>query len=64
MSLCAYQRDIALLLALSPSAGVYLACGATDMRKGAVGLAMLVQQSLLEDPFYGVTPKGTRTEGN
>jgi transposase len=41
------------MIALSPSARVYLACGATDMRKGAVGLAMLVQQSLLEDPFDG-----------
>jgi transposase len=31
----------------------YLACGVTDMRKGAVGLAMLVQQSLAENPFDG-----------
>lgn len=41
------------MIALSPSARVYLACGVTDMRKGAVGLAMLVQQSLSEDPFDG-----------
>jgi transposase len=32
---------------------VYLACGVTDMRKGMVGLAMLVQQGLAEDPFSG-----------
>ena len=41
------------MIALSPSARVYLACGVTDMRKGAVGLAMLVQQSLSEDAFDG-----------
>ena len=41
------------MIALSASARVYLACGITDMRKGAVGLAMLVQQSLSEDPFDG-----------
>jgi transposase len=32
---------------------VYLACGVTDMRKGMVGLAMLVQRSLDADPFDG-----------
>ena len=36
------------MIALSPGGRVYLACGVTDMRKGAVGLAMLVQQSLAE----------------
>jgi len=41
------------MIALSPSGRVYLACGVTDMRKGAVGLAMLVQQSLAENPFDG-----------
>jgi transposase len=41
------------MIALSPGGRVYLACGVTDMRKGAVGLAMLVQQSLLENPFDG-----------
>ena len=41
------------MIALSANARVYLACGVTDMRKGAVGLAMLVQQSLSEDPFDG-----------
>jgi len=41
------------MIALSPGGRVYLACGVTDMRKGAVGLAMLVQQSLSGDPFDG-----------
>lgn len=30
---------------------VYLACGATDLRKGIDGLAVLVQASLKLDPF-------------
>ena len=40
---------------IAPPAGVrvFLACGATDMRKGMIGLAMLVQQGLSEDPFSG-----------
>jgi transposase len=41
------------MIALSSAARVYLACGVTDMRKGMVGLAMIVQQSLTEDPFGG-----------
>ena len=32
---------------------VWLACGATDMRKGFDGLAVLVQQVLREDPHSG-----------
>ena len=38
---------------IAPPTGlrVWLACGVTDMRKGMVGLAMLVQQGLAEDPF-------------
>lgn len=32
---------------------VYLAMGATDMRKGMDGLAMLAQQVLQLDPFTG-----------
>ena len=31
------------MIALPASARIYLACGATDMRKGMVGLAMMVQ---------------------
>ena len=41
------------MIVVSPSVRVYLACGVTDMRKGMVGLAMLVQQTLTEDPFSG-----------
>jgi hypothetical protein len=42
------------MIALPPGVRVYLACGITDMRKGMVGLAMLVQQGLAEDPFICV----------
>ena len=41
------------MIALPPGVRVYLACGVTDMRKGMVGLAMLVQQGLSDDPFSG-----------
>jgi transposase len=41
------------MIVVSPGVRVYLACGITDMRKGMVGLAMLVQQTLSEDPFGG-----------
>jgi transposase len=41
------------MITLAPGVRVFLACGATDMRKGMVGLAMLVQQRLGEDPFGG-----------
>lgn len=41
------------MIALAPGLRVYLACGVTDMRKGMVGLAMLVQQGLGEDPLGG-----------
>ena len=42
------------MIALSPISRVYLACGVTDMRKGMVGLAMMVQQGLAEDLFICV----------
>jgi transposase len=41
------------MIVVSPDVRVYLACGVTDMRKGMVGLAMLVQQTLSEDPLCG-----------
>ena len=41
------------MITLPPGRHVYLACGVTDMRKGMIGLAMLVQQGLAEDPFSG-----------
>ena len=41
------------MIALPPGVRIYLACGSTDMRKGMVGLAMLVQQGLSDNPFSG-----------
>ena len=41
------------MIALPSGVRVYIACGVTDMRKGMVGLAMLVQQGLGADPFDG-----------
>ena len=41
------------MIALASGLRVYLACGITDMRKGMTGLAMLVQETLAEDPFGG-----------
>ena len=41
------------MITLDSGLRIYLACGVTDMRKGMTGLAMLVQQSLAEDPFSG-----------
>jgi transposase len=41
------------MITLASGLRVYLACGITDMRKGMTGLAMLVQQTLAEDPFDG-----------
>jgi transposase len=40
---------------IAPPAGVkvYLACGATDMRKGFDGLSLLAQEALKQDPFSG-----------
>ena len=32
---------------------IYVACGATDMRKGMDGLAVMAQQVLKQDPFSG-----------
>lgn len=39
------------MIPLPPSTRVYLACGATDMRKGLDGLAVLAQQVLAENPL-------------
>jgi len=41
------------MIALPANARVWLAAGATDMRKGFDGLAALVQTQLEEDPFGG-----------
>ena len=41
------------MIPLPPSTRIYLACGATDMRKGFDGLAVLVQQALEQSPHSG-----------
>ena len=41
------------MIALPPAAKIWLACGATDMRKGFDGLAAQVQTVLLQDPYSG-----------
>src|SRR5690606_21274373 len=41
------------MIPLSPSTRIYLACGATDMRKGFNGLAVLAQQVLHKNPHSG-----------
>ena len=39
------------MISLDLNLRIYLACGVTRMREGIPGFAMLVQQSLAEDPF-------------
>ena len=41
------------MIALPSSTRIFLACGATDMRKGFDGLAVLVQQVLEASPHCG-----------
>lgn len=41
------------MIPVPSNAKVWLAAGVTDMRKGFNGLSVLVQQTLLEDPFSG-----------
>jgi transposase len=41
------------MIGLPAATRVWLAPGATDMRKGFDGLAMLIQQVLRRDPFSG-----------
>jgi transposase len=41
------------MIALPAGVRVWLAAGATDLRKGFDGLAALVQTKLTEDPFSG-----------
>lgn len=41
------------MMMLPAGVKVHIALGATDMRKGLDGLAMLVQGMLAEDPFSG-----------
>ena len=41
------------MIGLPPGVKVFLACGATDMRKGLDSLAVQVQTILRQDPFSG-----------
>jgi transposase len=41
------------MIPLPPSTRIFLACGATDMRKGFDGLAVMVQQVLTLSPHSG-----------
>src|SRR5450631_447762 len=41
------------MIALPTHGRVYLACGATDMRRGFDGLAVMVQETLAQDPHGG-----------
>jgi IS66 Orf2 like protein. len=41
------------MIALPAGARVCLACGATDMRCGMPGLALMVQEALGRDPIAG-----------
>jgi transposase len=41
------------MIALPSGTRIWIAAGATDMRKGFDGLAALVQETLAEDPFSG-----------
>jgi hypothetical protein len=41
------------MIGLTAGLRVYLACGVTDMRKGMVGLSMLVQQNLARGSIRG-----------
>ena len=47
------QRTLGAMIALPAGAKVWLAAGATDMRKGFDGLSALLQMQLAEDPFSG-----------
>lgn len=51
------------MITLASGLRVFLACGATDMRKGMTGLVMLVQQSLAEDPLGGAVAFRGRRAG-
>src|SRR3546814_2368675 len=55
LSRCAGPGDVrpCPMIPLPPTTRIYLACGATDMRKGFDGLAVLVQQVLEKSPHSG-----------
>ena len=41
------------MIALPPSTRIWLACGATDLRKGMCGLAVMAQEVLKQSPHSG-----------
>ena len=41
------------MIALPAHGRIYLACGSTDMRRGFDGLAVMVQEVLMQDPHSG-----------
>lgn len=41
------------MIALPPATRVWLACGATDMRKGMCGLAVMAQEVMKQNPHSG-----------
>ncbi len=41
------------MITLPSGVKIYLACGATDMRRGFDGLSTMAQQVLQQDPFSG-----------
>jgi hypothetical protein len=47
------------MMGMPHSARIWLACGATDMRRGFDGLAALVQTQLSADPYTGHLLKST-----
>ena len=47
------ERGSRTMMIVPAGVKVHLALGYTDMRKGLDGLAMLVQETLKQDPFSG-----------
>jgi transposase len=41
------------MISIPAGVRIYLACGATDMRRGFDGLAVMVQEALAQDPHSG-----------
>ena len=41
------------MIGLSPGTRIWIVAGVTDMRRGFVGLAGMVQTALEENPFWG-----------
>jgi transposase len=41
------------MIAIPPGTQIWVACGATDMRRGMDGLAMLAQEVIKQNPYGG-----------